>query len=119
MCLIINNEKNIWFWWNGRVRMDETRSLRTEKERISEGGVRNPYSFYDYVQAMAEHKGIKEPYASVDASPSSIWQTQPFSLLPLFANFTSPPFKSPSQPSHFLQVHPFSLSLHTNKVQHN
>lgn len=76
----------------------ETRSSISESlqcsQRLSDAA-QNPYCLYDYLQPMAEHKGIKEL-----CEPSK-WQTQPHSpLLPDFPNLSS--FKCPQ--SDFLQV---------------
>ncbi|TKY50760.1 putative Myb family transcription factor [Spatholobus suberectus] len=78
----------------------ETRSSISESLQCSQrlcDAVPNPYCFYDYLQPMAEHKGIKE------LCEASTWQTQPHSaLLPDFPSLTS--FKCPNQQSEFLQV---------------
>ncbi|XP_028752629.1 transcription repressor KAN1 isoform X2 [Neltuma alba] len=75
-----------------RARM-ETRSCISvaERQRTCEAGtVASPYSFYDYVQVTGERKGIKEASSSSSAAATiSIWQNQPFSLLPHFPNLTS------------------------------
>ncbi|KAK4264133.1 hypothetical protein QN277_029464 [Acacia crassicarpa] len=64
---------------------------RVETRSCIAGTVRNPYSFYDYVQVMGEQrKGIKEASSSSSSATISIWQNQPpFSLLPHFPNLTS------------------------------
>lgn len=76
-----------------RARM-ETRSCIAvaERQRTCEAAtVTNPYSFYDYVQATGERKGIKEASSSSSSAAAaiSIWQAQPFSHLPHFPNLTS------------------------------
>lgn len=68
-------------------------------QRINET-VSNPYSFDDYMRAMAEHKGIKEGWGSR-------WQTQPqspaFFLPQDLYNLNS--IKYAVQESHFLKVY--------------
>ncbi|KAI4313532.1 hypothetical protein L6164_026505 [Bauhinia variegata] len=86
-----------------RARIETTSSISESlqcSQRICET-VPNPYSFYDYMQAMAEqHKGIKELYGG------SRWQNQPhstaFNFLPDFGKLSS--FKCPKQESDFPQV---------------
>ncbi|XP_075656537.1 myb family transcription factor MOF1-like isoform X1 [Castanea sativa] len=76
-------------------------------QRINET-VANPYSFDDYMRAMAEHKGIKEGWGSR-------WQTQPqspaFFLPQDLYNLNS--VKYAVQESHFLKVSSLEDQKHT------
>ncbi|KAI4357337.1 hypothetical protein L6164_001293 [Bauhinia variegata] len=94
-----------------RARIETTSSISEALQcsrRICEA-VSNPYSFCDYVQAMAEHKGIKE------LCGGSRWQNQPpsrvFNLMPDFGNFSS--FKCPKQESDFFQVTKLDSQKHS------
>lgn len=81
-----------------RARIETTKSSISENLQCSQrlcDAVQNPYSLYDYVQPMAEHKGIIKELL---CEPSK-WQKQPRSDFP---NLTS--FKCPNPQSDFLQV---------------
>ncbi|XP_020213285.1 myb family transcription factor PHL6 [Cajanus cajan] len=90
----------------------ETRSSISESLQCSQrlcDAVPNPYCLYDYLQPMAEHKGIKE------LCEASACQTQPHSsLLPNFPNLTS--FKFPNPQSDFLQVTKLNQGMSTSKA---